>query len=123
MSLANAARKAADGWIEIGALDEIPRQGARVVRTASGDIAVFRTLDDEVFALRDRCPHKGGPLSQGMVHGRKVTCPLHDRKVHLDTGIAVAPDAGCTARYPVRIEHGRVFLSLTAEDVGALASS
>ena len=99
-------------WIDIGALDDIPRQGARVVRRASGDIAVFRTIDDQVFALRDRCPHKGGPLSQGIVHGKRIACPLHDWKIHLDSGLAVAPDEGCVARYPVRIERGRVLLSL-----------
>jgi nitrite reductase (NADH) small subunit len=105
-----------DGWTEIGTLDDIPRQGARVVRRADGDIAVFRTLDDEVFALRDKCPHKGGPLSQGIVHGNKVACPLHDWKINLDTGMAVAPDEGCAARFPVRIDGGKVFLSLTPEE-------
>ncbi|MCW9059545.1 MAG: nitrite reductase small subunit NirD [Gammaproteobacteria bacterium] len=101
-----------DEWIEVGRLEDIPRQGARVVRRAQGDIAVFRTLDDEVFALRDRCPHKGGPLSQGIVHGKRVACPLHDWKIHLDSGLAVAPDEGCAARFPVRMEGGRVWLSL-----------
>jgi nitrite reductase (NADH) small subunit len=103
-------------WLEIGVLDDIPRQGARVVKCADGDIAVFRTLDDEVFALRDKCPHKGGPLSQGIVHGTKVACPLHDWKIHLDTGLAVAPDEGCAARFPVRVEGGRVFLSLVPDE-------
>ena len=101
-------------WIDIAALEDIPRQGARVVKTAAGDIAVFRTLDDEVFALRDKCPHKGGPLSQGIVSGNKVACPLHDWKIALDTGLAVAPDKGCAARYPVRVVDGRVSLALTA---------
>ena len=101
-------------WLEIGALEDIPRQGARVVKTAVGDIALFRTVDDEIFALRDKCPHKGGPLSQGIVHGKKVACPLHDWKIALDTGLAVAPDVGCAARYPVRVEAGRVSLALTA---------
>jgi nitrite reductase (NADH) small subunit len=110
------AMKQANDWLEIGTLDDIPRQGARVVRAASGDIAVFRTLDDEVFALRDQCPHKGGPLSQGIVHGKRVACPLHDWKIHLDTGIAVAPDEGCAARFPVRVEGGKVFLSLTPDE-------
>ena len=110
------AKVTTDNWIEVGMLDDIPRQGARVVRRADGDIAVFRTLEDEVFALRDRCPHKGGPLSQGMVHGHKVTCPMHDWKISLDTGLAVAPDEGCAARFPVRIEGGRVFLMLAPEE-------
>jgi nitrite reductase (NADH) small subunit len=106
----------ASEWIEVGMLDDIPRQGARVVRQPDGDIAVFRTLDDEVFALRDRCPHKGGPLSQGIVHGHKVACPLHDWKIQLDTGVAVAPDEGCAATFPVKLEGGRVFLSLTPDE-------
>ncbi len=110
------AKVKTDNWIEVGMLDDIPRQGARVVRRADGDIAVFRTLEDEVFALRDKCPHKGGPLSQGMVHGHKVTCPLHDWKISLDTGMAVAPDEGCAARFPVRLEDGRIFLMLAAEE-------
>ncbi|NTV97280.1 MAG: nitrite reductase small subunit NirD [Thiobacillus sp.] len=103
-------------WIEIGTLDDIPRQGARVVKTADGDIALFRTVDDQVFALRDRCPHKGGPLSQGIVSGHKVACPLHDWKIALDTGIAQAPDRGCAARFPVRLENGTVSLSLTPDE-------
>lgn len=103
-------------WIEIGAVEDIPRQGARVVKTAAGNIAVFRTLDGEVFALRDQCPHKGGPLSQGIVSGNKVACPLHDWKIALDTGLAVAPDKGCAARFPVRLEGGKVSLSLTPDE-------
>ena len=65
-------------WIDIGSLDDIPREGARVVRTAAGCVAVFRTADDAVFAIDDACPHKGGPLSEGIVHGHSVTCPLHN---------------------------------------------
>jgi nitrite reductase (NADH) small subunit len=103
-------------WIEVAHLDDIPRQGARVVKTAQGDIAVFRSLDDEVFALRDQCPHKGGPLSQGIVSGKRVACPLHDWKIALDTGLAVAPDEGCAARYPVRVSDGVVSLSLTPDE-------
>ena len=102
-------------WINVATLEDIPRQGARVVKTAAGEIAIFRTVDDEIFALRDKCPHKGGPLSQGIVHGRKVACPLHDWKINLDTGLAVAPDVGCAARYPVRVVDGAVSLSLTPE--------
>lgn len=100
-------------WIEVGRLDDIPQLGARVVRTADGDIAVFRTADDKIFALRDRCPHKGGPLSQGIVHGKRVACPLHDWKIHLDTGNAVAPDEGCAASYPVKLDGDLILLSLT----------
>ena len=91
-------------WIEIGTINDIPQLGARVVTTGNGNIAVFRTAEDKIFAIKDECPHKQGPLSQGIVHGDKVACPLHDWKIQLDTGIAVAPDEGCAATYPVKIE-------------------
>jgi nitrite reductase (NADH) small subunit len=99
-------------WIEIGALDEIPKLGARVVETAKGDIALFRTADDNVFALRDSCPHKQGPLSQGIVHGHTVTCPLHNWKIDLASGEAQAPDDGCAGNYNVMVEDGLVYLDL-----------
>jgi len=107
-----------ENWIELGTLEDIPRLGARVVRTEDGDIAIFRTADDQVFALRDKCPHKGGPLSQGIVHGMRVACPLHDWKINLSSGEAVAPDEGCAASYPVKLENGIVYLSLTANEAG-----
>ena len=99
-------------WIEIGALDDIPRLGSRVVRTPRGNIAVFRTESDEVFALDDRCPHKGGPLSQGIVYGKQVACPLHNWQIDLASGEALAPDVGCAHRHAARVENGRVQLSL-----------
>lgn len=101
-------------WIEIGALKDIPRLGSRVVRTAGGNIAVFRTESDEVFALDDRCPHKGGPLSQGIVHGKRVTCPLHSWVIDLESGEAIAPDSGCAHRLEVRVAHGELFLEAEA---------
>lgn len=100
-------------WIEIGSLEDIPRLGSRVIERAEGNIAVFRTAQDTVFALDDKCPHKGGPLSQGMVHGETVACPLHDWKIRLVNGEAVAPDEGCTTAYPVKNEGGQLFLSLS----------
>lgn len=99
-------------WIEVCPLEDIPRLGARVVKTDTVDIAVFRTAEDEVFALRDRCPHKGGPLSQGIVYDRRVACPLHNWVIALETGEATGPDTGCTAHYPVRVENKIVYLSL-----------
>ncbi len=102
-------------WIEIGHIDEIPRLGSRVVKTSSGKIAVFRNSDDEVFALGDRCPHKGGPLSEGMISGKTVTCPLHNWKIQLDTGEAVAPDEGCTNTYPIKIKEDIIFLQLGSD--------
>ena len=98
------------GWKTICALDYIPVLGARVVTSKSGDIAIFRTADDQVFAMHDQCPHKNGPLSQGIVHGRQVTCPLHGWKIQLDSGEAVAPDVGCTKPFEVKLVDGRVLL-------------
>lgn len=103
-------------WIEVGSLDDIPPLGARVIETPAGNIAVFRAADDAVFALRDECPHKGGPLSQGIISGKRVSCPLHDWKIHLDSGEAVAPDVGCAATYPVRMEGNMIMLSLTPNE-------
>ena len=108
-------------WLDIGWLEDIPRLGARVVRRPQGDIAIFRTADDKIFALDDRCPHKGGPLSQGIVHGERVTCPLHNWVVELCDGAAVAPDEGCTASHPVRVVDGRVCLLIQAEPRGRVA--
>jgi nitrite reductase (NADH) small subunit len=108
-------QNAADHWLDVGRLDDIPRLGARVVRTPQGDIALFRTGLDEVYALDDRCPHRGGPLSQGIVFERRVACPLHDWVIDLESGAAVGPDEGCTKRHAVRIEGERVLLSLSAE--------
>lgn len=99
-------------WKRICALEDIPVLGSRVVQSAAGDIAIFRNAADEVFALHDKCPHKGGPLSQGIVHGRTVTCPLHSWKVQLENGEAVAPDVGCTKPFQVMVAEGQVMLRL-----------
>jgi len=104
----------ADGWVDIGAMSEIPPRGARVVRTAFGDVAVFRTESGALFATEDRCPHRGGPLSQGIVHGEAVTCPLHNLVIELATGAGQGPDAGCVRTFPVRSDSGRVLLDFSA---------
>jgi nitrite reductase (NADH) small subunit len=101
-------------WKKICLIDDIPKLGARVVQHVEGDIAIFRTADDEVFALHDRCPHKGGPLSQGIVYGKTVACPLHGWQIGLDCGTAVAPDEGCTKRFAVKVDDGHVLLNATA---------
>ncbi|MES9935445.1 MAG: nitrite reductase small subunit NirD [Sedimenticola sp.] len=99
-------------WLTIGPLEAIPQLGARVIESAEGDIAIFRTGDDQVFALRDHCPHKGGPLSQGIVFENKVACPLHNWNIDLASGEAVAPDEGCAGHYEVKVQDGVVMLSL-----------
>ncbi|MGJ4730089.1 nitrite reductase small subunit NirD [Luteimonas sp. SDU101] len=102
-------------WLHVCAIDEIPLLGARVLRRAGGeDIALFRPAIDRVFALTDRCPHRGGPLSQGIVAGDTVTCPLHGWNIALDSGQACAPDVGCARRHAVELRGGEVWLSLAA---------
>ena len=96
-------------WIDICAIDDIPVRGARKLKTALGCVAVFRTAEDEVFATADACPHKGGPLSEGIVHGQSVTCPLHNWVFDLNTGQARGEDAAI-ATYRLRIEAGRVLI-------------
>lgn len=99
-------------WIEVVELSNIPVLGSRVVKTRDMDIAVFRGRDDQVYAIRDACPHKNGPLSQGIMHGSTVTCPLHNWKIDLASGSALGPDEGCTNVFPVKVENGMVFLNL-----------
>ena len=101
------------GMIDIGTLADIAPQGARVVKTAYGCVAVFRTATDAVFAVDDRCPHKGGPLSEGIVHGARVTCPLHNWVFDLATGQAQGMDVGQVATYDVRVVEGRLLLDAT----------
>ncbi len=100
-------------WVRICRLEDIPALGARVLaRAGRDDIALFRTATDQVFAVLDRCPHKGGPLSQGIVAGETVTCPLHGWNIGLATGEACAPDVGCARTFPARVEAGEIWLSL-----------
>ena len=99
-------------WVEIGAADDIPLRGARCVNTPEGRLAVFRTGDGQVFAIEDRCPHKAGPLSQGIVHGTAVTCPLHNWVISLETGKALGADEGSVKTVPARVENERLFIAL-----------
>jgi len=97
-------------WIDIAPLDAIPMRGARLIKTAQGCVAVFRTAEDEVFALDNACPHKQGPLAEGIVHGKAVTCPLHNWVISLETGEVQGPDEGQVATYPARVDDGRILL-------------
>ena len=101
-------------WTTICRVDDIPVLGARRVSRPQGmDVAVFRNNEDKVFALLDRCPHKGGPLSQGIVFGTSVACPLHNWTIGLADGCAKAPDEGCTPKFSVHVEAGVVHLDAT----------
>ncbi|MEM9427282.1 MAG: nitrite reductase small subunit NirD [Pseudomonadota bacterium] len=97
-------------WIDIGALDDIPIRGARKVKTRQGCVAIFRTEEATVYATSNTCPHKGGPLEEGIVHGAKVTCPLHNWVFDLETGEAQGSDEGRIATYPTKIEDGRILI-------------
>jgi nitrite reductase (NADH) small subunit len=98
-------------WKPLCSVDDIPALGARrVAREGARDVAVFRAADDQVFALLDRCPHKGGPLSQGIVFGHSVACPLHNWTIGLADGNARAPDIGCAITFSVMVEAGTVYL-------------
>ncbi|SLN15322.1 Assimilatory nitrite reductase [NAD(P)H] small subunit [Pseudoruegeria aquimaris] len=101
-------------WIDIGSIEDIPVRGARVLKTRMGCVAVFRTSEAEVFAVDDTCPHKQGPLSEGIVHGKAVTCPLHNWVFSLETGMAQGADEGSIATYPTMVENGRILISADA---------
>jgi nitrite reductase (NADH) small subunit len=108
-------------WKPICAVEDIPVLGARRVARDNGpEVAIFRNAENEVFALLDRCPHKGGPLSQGIVFGRSVACPLHNWTIALDDGCARAPDEGCAQRFSVKVEGGTVSLDIDELQVLAL---
>lgn len=102
-------------WTEIARLDAIPKLGSRVLETDTLKIALFRTAEDQVFALRDQCPHRQGPLSQGIVHGNSVTCPLHNWKIDLASGEVLGPDEGCVNTFATKVEGGGVYLALPLE--------
>lgn len=101
-----------DAWIDLGAAADILPLRAKKFRLGDETVAIFRTSSDEYFALIDRCPHKGGPLSEGIVSGRTVACPLHGWLIALDSGNAVAPDEGCAATLPLRLIDGRLQLGI-----------
>ncbi|ODN70810.1 nitrite reductase small subunit NirD [Methylobrevis pamukkalensis] len=101
--------------VDVGHVTDVPARGARVVKLAETEIGVFRTMDDRIFAIDNRCPHRGGPLSEGIVHGHFVTCPLHNWVISLETGLAQGADEGCVRTVPVTVdEAGRLLLDLSA---------
>src|ERR1039457_1829838 len=107
-------------WQAVCSVVDIPVLGARVVKRAEKpDVAIFRNSENKIFALLDRCPHKGGPLSQGIVFGERVACPLHNWNIELPTGCAVPPDEGCTQRFSLKVQDGQVYLD--AEELKTLA--
>lgn len=106
-------------WIDIGTIDAIPRRGARCVSTPTGKIAVFRTQEDQIFAMENRCPHKGGPLAEGIVHGASVTCPLHNWVFDLATGQALGADVGQVRTFPIKVLDGRILMAYEVPSMAA----
>lgn len=105
-------------WISVGHVNDVPYLGSRVIKTSGVDIAVFKNSHGKIFALEDKCPHLGGPLSQGIVHGTSVSCPLHNWDISLESGAAKAPDKGCAHAIPVDLRDGQIYLSLKVERTG-----
>ena len=99
-------------WLKVAPLADIPVLGSRVVETDEMRIAVFRGNDDTVYAIKDACPHKQGPLSQGIMHGHSVTCPLHNWKIDLSSGEALGPDKGCTNVFEAKVDDAVVYIKL-----------
>ena len=99
-------------WVEVGPAADITPLGSRVFRHPTMNIAIIRAEDDKIFAIENSCPHKNGPLSEGIVHGCRVTCPLHNWVIELDSGEAVAPDEGKVQTWPVRVENGVIFIQM-----------
>lgn len=109
-------------WIEVGHVDDVPLRGSRVIATEQGNIAIFKAAGGRIFALWDKCPHKGGPLSQGIVHGASVTCPLHNWVISLESGAAQGADAGSVRTFPLKIDEGRLLLNVAALAVKSAAA-
>ncbi len=111
-------------WLDIGPVGQIAPGNARTLPVERGDeIAIFHTLDNRFYALVNRCPHKAGPLSQGIVHGHEVTCPLHAWRISLATGKALGDDEGCVPTIPLKVDAGRIYLLREAVLAGASAGA
>ncbi len=102
-------------WVRVGLRSDIPKRGARRVQNGAVTIAVFRTAEDRILALEDKCPHKNGPLSQGIIHGDCVTCPLHNWVISLETGNALGADEGQTMSVPVKLDGDVIYLGLNRQ--------
>ena len=97
-------------WEFVCDLEDIPARGARTVIAGKMEIGLFRISNGTVRAVENRCPHKQGPLAEGIVSGELVICPLHGWKINMPDGQVQPPDAGCVKVFATRIEDGKVFL-------------
>ena len=103
----------AASWFDVASLDDIPLRGSRRVTAGLREVALFRIHDEEVFAIDNACPHRQGPLSEGIVHGDCVTCPLHNWVISLRDGKAQGADEGRVSTHPVRVINNRILVQLT----------
>jgi len=102
-------------WLHVGTLTDIPVRGSRRVKQGGNTIALFRTSENKVHAIADKCPHKGGPLSEGIVHDACVTCPLHNWVISLETGQAQGAAGGSTTVFPVKLEDENILIALSSD--------
>jgi len=114
----------AKAWIRIARSHDIPLREGRAVKVGNLEIAIFN-LGDRFLAVDNRCPHKGGPLADGIVSGAAVVCPLHAWKLSLETGegLNTGCASSCVKTFRTRVEHGVIFLELSGDLLKAQESS
>ena len=98
-----------DRWVRVTSCDNVPLREGRAVSIAGRDMAIFN-LGDQFLATDNQCPHKAGPLCDGIVTGTSVVCPLHAWKINLTDGCVERPKESVhsVATYPVRVEDGMI---------------
>ncbi len=109
-------REHVEEWVSIGSINEIPLRGARCIKNGDMTIALFRTAENKIYAIEDKCPHKNGPLSQGIVHDGCVTCPLHNWVISLESGLTQGADKGQTLAFPTKLIGNEILISLSAKN-------
>ena len=111
-------------WVRMARCEDIPLREGRSIRAGEGEIAIFN-LGDRFLAVSNRCPHRGGPLSEGIVSGGMVVCPLHAWKVGLETGEVARPanTLACVETFRVRVEGGVILVELPAESTPRMESA
>ncbi|HEY3456045.1 MAG TPA: Rieske 2Fe-2S domain-containing protein [Bryobacteraceae bacterium] len=98
--------------IMVGPVDEIPLGEGRTFVVGDERVAVFRTRSGQLFAVQAECPHKRGPLADGLLGGTMLICPLHSWKFDLRSGDALMGDCGLRT-YAVRVdESGQIVVSV-----------
>ena len=94
-------------WYPVSAAESIPPREGRKVTHKDFEVALFN-VGDGYLAVDSRCPHKQGPLADGILSGKSVFCPLHNWKISLESGCAMSGGEGCVKTYPVKVVDGSV---------------